>query len=78
MRLQMRLLLLLIAIDPDLPGVLLGGKQLLLLIDLVEELLSLDIVLLLQRLLFDLQRISFPLDLGELLLLLVEFLPEDR
>ena len=48
MRLQMRLLLLLIAIDPDLPGVFLGGKQLLLLIDLVEELLSLDIVLLLQ------------------------------
>jgi len=47
---DMCLLLLFKAIDPDLTGIFLGGDLLVLLHELVEKLLSLDVILLLQRL----------------------------
>ena len=49
--LNVRLLLLLVPIDPNLPRVLLCSDQLSLLVDFVEELLPLNVILLLQGLL---------------------------
>ena len=72
MGLNVRLLLFLIPIDPDLPCVLLRGNQLALLVDLVQELLPLNVVLLLQRLLLYLQGVRFALNLRQLVLLLLE------
>ena len=71
MSLNVSLLLLLVAIDPYLSGVFLSCDELRLLVDLVKQLLFLDVVLLLERLLFDLERISLALNLSQLLLLLI-------
>ena len=71
MSLNVSLLLLLVAVDPDLSGVFLSCDELSLLVDLVKQLLSLDVVLLFKRLLFDLERISLALNLSQLLLLLI-------
>ena len=69
MRLYVCLLLSFVSVDPDFTSVFLSSDQLSQLIDLVQQLLSLDVVLLLERLLFDLQSVSFSLDLSQLLLL---------
>ena len=71
MSLDVSLLLLLVAVDPDFAGVFLSRDELCLLIDLVEQLLSLDVVLLLEGLLLDLERVGLALNLSELLLLFV-------
>ena len=67
----MSFLLLLVAIDPDLTGVFLCCNELTLLVDLVKQLLSLDVILLLKRLLFNFECVSFTLDLSQLALLLL-------
>ena len=69
----MRLLLFLITVDPDFTSIFLCCNQLLLLVDFIEELLALNIILLLQRLLLDLQCVCLALYLRQLTLLLVEF-----
>ena len=71
MSFDVSLLLLLVAVDPDLTSVFLGCDELSLLVDLVKQLLLLDVVLLLKRLLFDFERISLALNLSQLLLLLI-------
>ena len=69
MGLNVCLLLFLIAIDPDFSCIFLGSNQLALLIDLIQELLPLNVILLLQRLLLNLQGVRFSLDLRQLILL---------
>ena len=69
MGLNVRLLLFFVPVDPNFSRVFLCGNQLALLIDLIQELLPLDVILLLQRLLLNLQGIRFGLDLRQLILL---------
>ena len=69
MGLNVRLLLFFVPVDPNFSRVFLRGNQLALLIDLIQELLPLDVILLLQRLLLYLQRVRFSLDLRQLILL---------
>ena len=71
MSLDVSLLLLFVAVDPDFAGVFLSRDELCLLVDLVEQLLSLDVVLLFKGLLLDLERVGLALNLSELLLLFV-------
>ena len=58
-RLDVSLLLLFIAIDPDFACVFLGSDLLILLHDLIKQLLALDFVLFLQRLVLDRQVFYF-------------------
>ena len=69
MGLNVRLLLFFVPVDPNFSRVFLRGNQLALLIDLIQELLPLNVILLLQRLLLYLQRVRFSLDLRQLILL---------
>ena len=69
MGLNVRLLLFFVPVDPNFSRVFLRGNQLALLIDLIQELLPLNVILLLQRLLLYLQRVRFSLDLCQLILL---------
>ena len=63
----MSLLLLLISIDPNLTSVLLRSNLLILLHDLIQELLSLDFILFLYRLLLNVKDVCFTFSFVQLL-----------
>ena len=70
----MSFLLLFVPIDPDLPSVFLCSDQFGLLVNFVKELLSLNVVLLYKRVLFDLKCICLSLNFRALFLLLLKLL----
>lgn len=74
---NMRLLLFLVPIYPNLSRVLFCSDQFSLLVDLVQKLLPLNVILFLQRFLLDLKRVCLPLDLNEFILLFIKFLLEE-
>lgn len=74
-RLDVSLLLLFIAIDPDFSCVFLGSDLLILLHDLVNQLLALDFVLFFQRLVLDRQVFDFAFGIEQLLCFYFESLP---
>lgn len=72
MRSNVSFLFLFVAVDPDLASILFSCDLFVLLHDLVEKLLALDVILLLKSLLSDFERISPPLTVSQLFLLVLK------